>query len=221
MLPYFYKVQLHIKNIALKITVLVFVLIVSAKTNTAFAQTGANDTILTAAIIYNGDTIEAKTLADVSVMTRLTQSQLNAIAKWTRLRNAVYVTYPYARRAGAVLNDINAKLTNITDKSARKDYIKSREKELKKEFTDPLTNLSVYQGKVLMKLINRETGNNCYEIIKEHKGGLTARFYQTVAFFFNSSLKQPYDPKGDDLEIEKIVLEVQRMYGYRPTTGFM
>jgi hypothetical protein len=112
-------------------------------------------------------------------------------------------------------------LTNISDKSARKDYIKSREKELKKEFTDPLTNLSVYQGKVLMKLINRETGNNCYEIIKEHKGGLTARFYQTVAFFFNSSLKQPYDPKGDDLEIEKIVLEVQRMYGYRSTAGFM
>ena len=213
--------QLYIKHIALKITVLIFVLISSAKTNTAFAQNGANDTILTAAVIYNGDTIEAKTLADVSVMTRLTQSQLNAIAKWTRLRNAVYVTYPYARRAGAVLNDINAKLTNITDKSARKDYIKSREKELKKEFTDPLTNLSVYQGKVLMKLINRETGNNCYEIIKEHKGGLTARFYQTVAFFFNSSLKQPYDPKGDDLEIEKIVLEVQRMYGYRSTAGFM
>ena len=221
MLPYFYKVQLHIKHIDLKIAVLIFVLIVSAKTNAAFAQAGPKDTILTAAVIYNGDTIEAKTLADVSVMTRLTQSQLNAIAKWTRLRNAVYVTYPYARRAGAVLNDINAKLTNITDKSARKDYIKSREKELKKEFTDPLTNLSVYQGKVLMKLINRETGNNCYEIIKEHKGGLTARFYQTVAFFFNSSLKQPYDPKGDDLEIEKIVLEVQRMYGYRPTTGFM
>jgi Domain of unknown function (DUF4294) len=221
MLPYFYKVQLYIKHIGLKITVLIFVLISSAKTNTAFAQNGANDTILTAAVIYNGDTIEAKTLADVSVMTRLTQSQLNAIAKWTRLRNAVYVTYPYARRAGAVLNDINAKLTNITDKSARKDYIKSREKELKKEFTDPLTNLSVYQGKVLMKLINRETGNNCYEIIKEYKGGLTARFYQTVAFFFSSSLKQPYDPKGDDLEIEKIVLEVQRMYGYRNTTGFM
>ena len=66
-----------------------------------------------------------------------------------------------------------------------------------------------------MKLINRETGNNCYEIIKEYKGGLTARFYQTVAFFFDSNLKQPYDATGDDAAIEKIVLEVQRMYGYR------
>jgi hypothetical protein len=221
MLEYFYNVQLHIKHIAFKITVLIFVLIAAAKTNIVFAQKGPNDTILTAAVIYNGDTIEAKTLTDVSVMTRLTQAQLNAIAKWTRLRNAVYVTYPYARRAGAVLNDINAKLANVTDKDARKDYIKSRERELKKEFTDPLTNLSVYQGKVLMKLINRETGNNCYEIIKEYKGGFTARFYQTVAFFFSSNLKQPYDPKGDDLEIEKIVQEVQRMYGYRSTGGFM
>lgn len=211
--------QLYIKHIVLKIAVLFFVLIVSTKSNAVFAQSGPRDTILTAAVIYNGDTIEAKTLTDVSVMARLTQNQLNAIAKWTRLRNAVYVTYPYARRAGAVLNDINAKLANVTDKDARKDYIKSREKDLKKEFTDPLTNLSVYQGKVLMKLINRETGNNCYEIIKEYKGGLTARFYQTVAFFFSSNLKQPYDAKGDDMEIEKIVQEVRRMYGYG--AGFM
>lgn len=182
---------------------------------TSFAQTGSNDTLLTAAVIYNGDTIEAKTLTDVAVFGFITDKQRNATAKWTRLRNAIYVTYPYAKRAGAVLNDINLKLADVKDKEERKNYIKTREKELKKEFTDPLTNLSVYQGKVLMKLINRETGNNCYEIIKEYKGGFTARFYQTVAFFFSSNLKQPYDPSGEDADIEKIVQEVQRMYGYR------
>ena len=94
-------------------------------------------------------------------------------------------------------------------------YIKSKESILRKEFTDPLTKLSVYQGKVLMKLINRETGNNCYEIIKEYKGGLTARFYQTVAFFFNSNLKQPYNASNEDAVVEKLVKEVQRMYGYK------
>jgi hypothetical protein len=66
-----------------------------------------------------------------------------------------------------------------------------------------------------MKLINRETGNNCYRIIKEYKGGFTARVYQTVAFFFTTSLKQPYDKNGEDTEIEKIVQEVERMYGLR------
>jgi hypothetical protein len=66
-----------------------------------------------------------------------------------------------------------------------------------------------------MKLINRETGGvNCYDILKELKGGFTARFWQTVAFVFGSDLKQPYDAYGKDSEMESIVKEVQRMYGY-------
>jgi len=179
------------------------------------AQTGIHDTLLHEAVIYNGDTMEAKTLLPVFLFTHLSSSGMSAYAKWTRLRNAIYVTYPYARRAGAVMNMMSARLATITDNSIRRDYIKSKEKDLKKEFTDPLTNLSVYQGKVLMKLIYRETGNNCYEIIKEYKGGFTARFWQTIAFFFGSSLKQFYDAKGEDADMEKIVLEVQRMYGLK------
>ncbi len=194
---------------------LLFVALLATNVTEVTAQQSVNDTIVSFAVIYNGDTIEAKTLETIPFYSKLTDQQRLDRAKWTRLRNAVYVTYPYAKRAGYVMNDINATLVNIPAKDARKKYIQSREKELKKEFTDPLTNLSIYQGKVLMKLINRETGNNCYEIIKEYKGGLTARFYQTVAFFFSSSLKQPYDKSGEDLEMEKIVQEVERMYGYR------
>ena len=145
----------------------------------------------------------------------MTAAQRETAAKYNRLRNAVYVTYPYARRAGIVMNEMNARLASINDQSERKKYIRSKESILRKEFTDPLTNLSVYQGKVLMKLINRETGNNCYEIIKEYKGGLTARLYQTVAFFFNSNLKQPYHAEKEDAVVEKLVKEVQRMYGYK------
>ena len=175
---------------------------------------GINDTLMHEAVVYSGDTIESKILENVYFYCRLTQVQNSAMAKYNRLRNAVYVTYPYARRAGSVMNEINTKLNAITKSEDRKNYIKSRETDLKKEFTDPLTNLSIYQGKVLMKLINRETGNNCYEIIKEYRGGFTARLYQTVAFFFNSNLKQPYDAQKDDALIEKFVMEVQRMYGY-------
>ncbi len=194
---------------------ILFVALLATSKLAVLAQQNANDTIMSFAVIYNGDTIEAKTLEAIPFYTRLTDQQRRDRAKWTRLRNAVYVTFPYAKRAGFVMNNINAQLLNIPTKDARKKYIQSREKELKKEFTDPLTNLSIYQGKVLMKLINRETGNNCYEIIKEYKGGFTARVYQTVAFFFSSNLKQPYDKSGEDLEMEKIVQEVERMYGYR------
>ena len=177
-------------------------------------QNNLNDTIKSEAVIYEGDTLEMKTLEFAFAYAKLSRAQVNANAKYNRLRNAVYVTYPYARRAGAVMNDINEKMLTVKSKEDRKNYIKTREKELKKEFSDPLTNLSVYQGKVLMKLINRETGNNCYEIIKEYKGGVTARVYQTVAFFFDSNLKQTYDENADDATIEHIVKEVQRMYGY-------
>lgn len=180
----------------------------------AIAQSkyGPNDTILTVAVVYEGDTIEAKTLAGVYVWSK---NRMSARDRWTRLRNAVYVTYPYAKKAGIVFNDIEKHIAGNTDKQFITKYINSREKELKKEFTDPLTNLSVYQGRILMKLINRETGGtNCYDILKELKGGFTARFWQTVAFFFGSDLKQPYDAKGQDADIETIVKEVQRMYGY-------
>ena len=179
------------------------------------AQQNINDTITSYAVIYNGDTIEAKTFLSIPNYSKYNAKQMSERAKWTRLRNAVYVTFPYAKKSGSIMNDINRHLLNVTNKDERKQYIQTREKELKKEFTDPLTNLSIYQGRVLMKLINRETGNNCYEIIKEYKGGLTARFYQTVAFFFSSNLKQPYDRTGEDAEMEKIVQEVERMYGYR------
>ena len=197
------------------LSLLFFITFLLAKNEHVFAQQIVNDTIQSTAVIYEGDTIEAKTLQILLVRSHYNESQMSARAKWTRLRNAIYVTYPYAKRAGGVMNYLNTQLAHIAEKDARKKCIQSKEKELKKEFTDPLTNLSIYQGKVLMKLINRETGNNCYEIIKEYKGGVTARFYQTVAFFFSSNLKQPYDKNGDDLEMEKIVQEVERMYGFR------
>jgi hypothetical protein len=180
----------------------------------SYAQSyyGTNDTIITSAIIYQGDTIEAKTLGGVYVWGKGNATEK---AKWTRLRNAVYVTYPYAKKAGYVFTDIEKHISQSSDKKYIRKYINSREKELKKEFTDPLSNLSVYQGKVLMKLINRETGGvNCYDILKELKGGFTARFWQTVAFLFGGDLKQPYDATGADADMELIVKEVQRMYGY-------
>lgn len=207
---YFYTQLINILSYKYSLFLLLFI----GVGKLSFSQTNVYDTVITGAVVYNGDTLEAKTLDLIQINGKLTPAQLEALAKWTRLRNAVYITYPYAKRAGGLMNEMNVLLATIPEKEKRREYIKSREKDLKKEFTIPLTNLSVYQGKILMKLINRETGNNCYEIIKEFKGGFMARFYQTVAFFFNSSLKQPYNAESEDYEIEKIVQDVRRMYGY-------
>lgn len=178
------------------------------------AQNSQYDTLRVEAYITpEGDTIPQSWLPTVLVSAVQTQALKNYWNNWTRLRNAVYVTYPYAVKASKVIRSVNAQLAGVQDEKLRKQIIKSREKELKRDFADKVTNLSVYQGKVLMKLINRETGNNCYQLIKEYKGGLSAGIWQTVAFVFGSSLKQPYSPNGEDQEIEKLVLEVQKVYG--------
>src|SRR6187401_2533804 len=179
---------------------------------------GPNDTIITGAIYYQHEWMPYKEL-EMALVSNMSQKKLaKYLEEWTRLRNAVYVTYPYARPAGLLMNDINAKISQMKNKRERKKYIKSREKELKEQFADPLSNLSVYQGRVLMKLINRQTGNNCYSIIKEYRGGVNARFYQTVAFFFGSSLKQDYDLVHDatDRQIESIVKEIDGAWYNNP-----
>ena len=183
--------------------------------NAVQSQISSRDTLQVYAFIVDGDTIPGGRMYDVYVLTHMHPKWKKYWAEWTRLRNAVYVTYPYAKAAGRVMNEVNAKLVGVTDKAMRKAIIKAREKDLKKEFADKLTNLSVYQGKVLMKLINRETGNNCYEIIQEYKGGVAAGFWQTIAIVVGSNLKQSYEPDSKDQAIETIVQDVERMYGHR------
>ncbi len=179
---------------------------------------GVNDTIVVPAIFYQNEIVNFKEESMVWISKLSPDKLAKFIEEWTRLRNAVYVTYPFARIAGGTINDINKMLTNVDSKKEKKSYIKSREKELKKEFTDPLSNLSVYQGKILMKLINRQTGNDCYDIIKEYKGGLNARLYQTVAWFVGGSLKQSWNTKENtvDRQIENIVKEIDGTWYNNP-----
>lgn len=182
----------------------------------AKGQNREYDTLKVEAFITpEGDTIPQSWLPTVEVVSVMTAQQKLNFQNWTRLRNAVYVTYPYALKASVIINEVNGKLTYVKDEKARKAIIKSREKEMKREFADKVTSLSVYQGKVLMKLINRETGNNCYDLIKEYKGGFNAGLWQTVAFLFGSNLKQAYNPNGEDHEIEKFVQEVRKLYGLK------
>ncbi len=204
--------------------ILLFFILLSASYSLCRAQDsisnkwGLNDTIIVQAIIVDGERYPYSELPMVYVSKLPYEKMVKAMEAYNRLRNAVYVTYPYARQAGVVINDVNAQLLTVKEKGDRKKYIKTREKELKKQFSDPLSNLSVYQGKVLMKLINRQTGNNCYELIKEYRGGLQARLYQTIAFFVGSSLKQPYNWQGDatDRQIEAVVREIDGVWYNNP-----
>ena len=154
----------------MKRSFILFICLVSA--HLLKAQThGVYDTIKVHAYVTpEGDTIPCGYFAQVFVYTKVSPKWKKYWAEWNRLRNAVYVTYPYAKAASKTINEINSRLANVKDEGQRKAIIHSKEKELRQQFGDKVTQLSIYQGKVLMKLIRRETGDNCYEIIKEYKG---------------------------------------------------
>lgn len=177
----------------------------------ANAQSGGpvrDSSTMVFAYIEGKDTIPWAFLPEVDIFANAPKHLKKRIAEWTRLRNAVYVTYPYARIAAGVVNEVDLHLDSIHGKREKKDYLKEKEDELKKRFGPNIEDLSVYQGKVLIKLIYRETGTDCYDIIKQIKGGFNARLWQTVAFFFGSNLKTPYD-KQENADIESIVKEIE------------
>jgi hypothetical protein len=197
-----------------KIFCLLLILFLCNRCKIFAQQTGKYDTLTVHGYIMpDGEIIPYVILPPVEVVKKLTRKQSRYLAEWNRLRNAVYVTYPYAKASAKIINEINAKLVNVHGKDKRKAIIRSREKELKKEFADKLTQLSVYQGRVLVKLIYRQTNNSCYEIIEEYKGSFNAAFWQTVAVLFGGNLKLNYDAAGADKDLEQIVKDVARMYG--------
>ncbi len=186
-------------------------LMVLGGANSAAAQTRTQrDTILLGAVVEGHDTIPMIFLPDVYKTDKLPRRLAKARRKYDRLCYNVYKVYPYAVIAADVLKDVDVNLAKLEDdKKARKAYLKSVEAELNKRFKGELEDLTISQGQVLVKLIDRQTGKNCYSIVKELKGGFSAVIWQSVALLFSNSLKREYDPQGDDKEMEGIVQELE------------
>lgn len=182
----------------------------------AKAQKGEYDTILVGAIVMdNNDTLPHITLPDVLIRDRAPKWVVKQRRQWkkeeenyTRLRYNVYVVYPYAVAASFVLHDVDSVLNSLYSKDAKRAFKQRKEDELNKKFKGELENLTIEQGQLLVKLIARETGKPCYEIVKELKGGFNAAIWQTVALLFNNNLRSHYDPTGEDAVIESLVQEI-------------
>jgi len=123
---------------------------------------------------------------------------------WRTVRN-IRVVYPYAEAANKTIEQLNIQLKSLDSKKARRKLIRKEYKGLMKEYKKPLMKLKISQGKLLMKLIDRETGNSSYHHLKELKGSFTAIFWQSIAVMFGTSLKAEYDPLGDDWMVEEIL----------------
>lgn len=175
-----------------------------------------NDTIRLGGIIVGKDTLPMVFLDEIEKHDKMPRYLARRKQQVTRLRYNVYKVYPYAVTAADVLKNVDVELARIgDDRSARKAYLKQIERELNKRWKGELSDLSITQGQILVKLIDRETGKNCFSIIKEMKGGFTATVWQGVALIFSNNLKREYDPWGDDKEIESIVQEIETAAYYR------
>jgi hypothetical protein len=189
----------------------------------ALADKGVNDTIRCGTYpMPNGDTLPSFFLADVIIrvdapafIKQQREANLQKDRELALLRYNVYKAYPYALIAANVIKNVDEELAKLPNRKAEKIYLKKVEAELKSKFKGQLENLTMSQGVILVKLINRETGKDCYGIIKDLKGGFSAIVWQSVAFVFNNNLRKRYDPIYEDREIEKVVQEINQRGYYR------
>ena len=166
--------------------------------------------LLSYATIQDGDTIPIIHLQTVNVVTKWALLTDKEIRKNQKLIRNVKKTLPYAKEARRRLQELDAELASLPPKK-RKEYIKQVEQEVLEEFTEDLEKLTFSQGKVLLKLVDRETGNNSYTLVADLRGKFRASFYNTFARMFGFNLKDRYDPKHnkEDNLIERIARSVE------------
>lgn len=156
--------------------------------------------------VENGDTIPMVVLSPFRVAALRPYNDKKLDKKFRRLRRYVTAMYPFAQKAAEKMEEYNDTLMEIDSKRKQKEYLKYAEKELKEEFEDDIRDMSMSEGRVLLKLIDRETGDTSYELVKSLKGSFSAFLWQSVARVFGSNLKSEFDPKEnkEDEMIERI-----------------
>ena len=180
--------------------------------------------LLYTSILYNAIAQEKKTIADFEVvdhdtifLSDLPEVEILAFkskedrATYFILKRRVLKVYPYAIVAKKKLNEIKLALDTIPKRRKRKRYTKEVTKWVKEEYTDRLKNLTMNEGKILVKLIYRETHTTSYEIVKSYRGRFNAFFWQTMARLWDNNLKAKYDPVNikEDMLIEHILIQAK------------
>ena len=127
------------------------------------------------------------------------------LKEYQRMVRAVKKVYPLAVEASIRMDNLDEELAKLAKRKDQKAYTKAIEDALKEEISPMLWKMTRYEGKILLKLIDRETNHTVFGIIKDFRSGFTAGFYQMVAKLFGNNLKLQYDPEGEDEMLEYIV----------------
>ena len=156
--------------------------------------------------VENGDTTYLDFLPPTFIFSRGMRQNEKDWRNYYKLVWRFARVYPYAIASGHLVRQVDSTLTAEHYRGLRKErYISAIQKQLFKDFEGAFREMTISQGALLLKLINRETGITAYSIIKDYKGGLTAGFWQGVAKLFDNNLKSEYDPTGADKDLEELV----------------
>lgn len=160
----------------------------------------------------NGDTTLMVYLPELDIDLMQRYLQITDTNKGRRLAKNVKKVYPYAKLAGAKMQEYDSLLANISDKAERNRLMKQAEKEISDQYTEELKNLTITQGLILVRLVDRETGSTTYQVVQELRGKVRAFFYQGFARLWGYNLKTEYDPHNnpEDDEIETIMTLLER-----------
>ena len=177
-----------------------------------FINTFAKAQSIVPSIVIGRDTLPHVTLDEVNVFAKRINARTYARQQQRNHRLVHYVrkALPYAKIAAAKINEIEALLAQAHSKREKERIIKEEYKQLMKTFKKPLMSLTVTQGKILVRLIYRETNNSSFHHIKEYKGSVNAYFWQSLALLFGNNLKADYEPEGRDKEIEEVVRQIEK-----------
>ena len=129
--------------------------------------------------------------------------------RYDKLTFNVKKVYPYAVIIGNFYREIEQDLAHIPGKRDQKKYVKTKEKELRAEFEEALVNLTFTQGRLLIKLVDRQTDHTTFEVVEQFKGEMNAYFWQSIARIFGSNLKTEYDKNEEDKMIEEIIAKIE------------
>ncbi len=158
--------------------------------------------------VIDQDTIFFSKLPEVEILAFKSKEDKNA---YYILKRRVLKVYPYALIAKKKLDEIKSNLENIPKRRKKKQYTKEVTKWVKEEYTDRLKSLTMNEGKILVKLIYRETNTTSYDIVKSYRGSFNAFFWQTMAKLWDNNLKTQYDPVNirEDMLIEHILIQAK------------
>ncbi|MGC1391592.1 MAG: DUF4294 domain-containing protein [Bacteroidales bacterium] len=156
----------------------------------------------------DGVTLPEVEIKEVTVYAHPQFAKKSDFRKYERLVTNLKKVYPYAKIVRNRLSRVNQDISNIKSEKERKEYLKKVEKEVFADYEGDIRDMTITQGRLLIKLIDRETQNTSYALIKDYRGKFAAAFWQGIARIFGTNLKEEYDQYGADSLIELIIVEI-------------